>query len=299
MPRIKRLPNPFSDEPNADQPAHSALKRMALEGWERFGTRHIFLWMFSIAVSTLVFQCLDAIQNSLHGASWVRNVGISANSIPLTLVAMSAGTILGLGLPVILTGPKESLFLEHPARVLFTLFASLTLLDIVAKCLSSSMSSALGSMNELAVAAGMVATGFIWSMYALIRPRIGWIWRFATLLCCLALANDFAFLCQIISASNATGGRFMPYVQAPHLFAIVSVGGTLAIACTILVAGCVEILLGKFKDWRVWLATFVLPACLILSQSPSFFELLRSHQIDSQRPTTVSFAGNDPLRQPI
>lgn len=298
-PRINRLPSPFSEDPSAALPAPGAWKRIVLEGWERFGTRHIFLWMFSLAVSTFVFQCLDAIENGLHGASWARNDGFSANSIPLTLVAMSAGTILGLGLPVILTGPKESLFLEHPARVLFTLFASLTLLDLVARCLSSSMSSALGSMNDLAVAAGMVSTGFIWSVYALIRPRIGWIWRLATLFCCLALANDFAFLCQIISDSNATGRRFMPYVQAPHLFAIVSVGGSLAVACTILVAGIVEILFGKFRDWRVWLATFVLPACLTLSQSPSVFELLRSYQIDSQRPNTISFAGDEPLRQSI
>ena len=183
---------------------------MALAGWERFGTRHIFLWMFSLAASTFVFQCLKAFENSLHGAAWERNDAFSASSVPSTLVAMSAGTILGLALPVILTGPKGSFFLDHPARVLFTLFASLTLLDLVARCLSSSMSSVLGTMNELAIAAGIIATGFIWSVYALVRPRIGWIWRFAMLLCCLALANDFAYLCQVISASNAVGGRLMP-----------------------------------------------------------------------------------------
>ena len=272
---------------------------MALAGWERFGTRHIFLWMFSLAASTFVFQCLKAFENSLHGAAWERNDAFSASSVPSTLVAMSAGTILGLALPVILTGPKGSFFLDHPARVLFTLFASLTLLDLVARCLSGSMSSVLGTMNELAIAAGIIATGFIWSVYALVRPRIGWIWRFAMLLCCLALANDFAYLCQVISASNAVGGRLMPYVQAPQLYAIVSVGGSIAIACTILVAGIVEILFGKFRDWRVWLATLVLPVCLIFSQSPSVFELLRSYQIDFQRQNTISFAGNQPLRQPI
>ena len=272
---------------------------MALEGWERFGTRHIFLWMFSLAASTFVFQCLKAFENSLHGAAWERNDGFSTSSVPSTLVAMSAGTILGLGLPVILTGPKGSFFLDHPARVLFTLFSSLTLLDLVARCLNSSMSSGLGSMNELSIAAGIIATGFVWSVYALVRPRIGWIWRFSILLCCLALANDFAYLCQVISASNSAGGRLMPYVQAPHLFAIVSVGGSIAIACVILFAGIVEIVFGKFRDWRVWLATLVLPVCLILSQSPSVFELLRSYQIDSQRLSTISFAVNEPLRQPV
>lgn len=293
MPRINRLPNPFPDEPNTNQPNSVSWNRIALEGWERFGTRHIFLWMFSLAASTFVFQCLNAYQNSLNGAAWTQNDGFSNSSIPSTLVAMSSGTILGLGLPVILTGPKGSFFLEHPARVLFTLFLSLTLLDLVARCLSSSMSSVLGSMNELAIAAGMIATGFIWSVYALVRPRIHWLWRFATLLCCLALANDFAYLCQIISASNVVGGgRYMPYVQDTHLFAIVSVSGTIAIACAILIAGTVEILFGKFRDWRTWLTTLVLPVCLIFSQSPSVFELLRSYQIELQRPNTISFADN-------
>ncbi len=299
MPRINRLLHQFSNEPNANQSDSVTWKRMALEGWERFGTRHIFLWMFSIAASTFVFQCLNAFQNSLNGATWARNDGFYTSSIPSTLVAMSSGTILGLGLPIILTGPKGSLFLEHPARVLFTLLASLTLLDLVARCLSSSMSSVLGSMNELAIAAGMIATGFVWAVYALVRPRIGWLWRFATLLCCLALANDFAYLCQIISASNGVGGRFMPYVQDTHLFAIVSVGGTIAIACSILIAGTVEILFGKFRDWRSWLATLVLPVCLIFSQSPSIFEVLRSYHIESQWPNTISIAGNEPLRQSI
>lgn len=287
MPRITRLPNSIADDPNSNQPDSVAWKRMALAGWERFGTRHIFLWMFSLATSTFVFQCIQGFQNSL------------SSSIPLTLVAMSSGTILGLGLPVILTGPKGSFFLEHPARVLFTLFASLTLLDLVARCLSSSMSSVLGSMNELAISAGMIATGFVWSVYALVRPRIGWLWRFATLLCCAALANDFAYLCQIISASNASGGRFMPYVQDTHLFAIVSVGVTIAIACAILIAGIVEILFGKFRDWRIWLATLILPVCLIFGQSPSVFELLRSYQIESQWPNRISFVGDVSMLQPI
>ena len=300
MPRINRLINPFPNEPNASQPDSLTWKQKTLEGWERFGTRHILLWMFSLAATPLVFQCLNAFQNSLNGAAWSRNDGFSANSIPSTLVAMSSGTILGLGLPVILTGPKGSHFLEHPARVLFTLFVSLTLLDLVARCLSSSMSSVLGSMNELAIAAGMIATGFIWAVYALVRPRIGWLWRFATLLCCLALANDFAYLCQVISASNVVGGgRYIPYVQDTHLFAIVSVGGTISIACAILIAGTVEILFGKFRDWRIWITTLVLPVCLILSQSPSVFELLRSYHIESKRPKTISSADNDSALHPI
>ena len=262
----------------------------AFSAWDRFGTRHIFLWMFSLAASTLIFRSLNAFQNSNNGVGWERNDGFSAFSISETLVAMSTGTILGLGFPILLTGPKGSRFLEHPARVLFTLFVSLTLLALMARAISASMSSVLQSTSEQAMAAGMVATGFVWAFYALIRARIGWLWRLAILLCCVSLANDFVYVCQITISTNAASAvRNIPYVNDPNLYAVVSIAGTSAMAIAMILAGVVELTIGTFRDWRTWITTMVLPICLILSQSPSAYELFRSYQIESLRIKAISF----------
>ena len=40
------------------------------------------------------------------------------------MTAITAGSILGLGIPAVMTGPENSKFSEHPARVLFALCIS-------------------------------------------------------------------------------------------------------------------------------------------------------------------------------
>ena len=48
----------------------------------------------------------------------------------------------------------------------------------------------------------------------------------------------------------------------------------------LVLAGMTEIAMGKFKDWRTWTATLVIPICVILSATPMVFELVRSYQLE-------------------
>ena len=197
------------------------------------------------------------------------------------MTAITAGSILGLGIPAVMTGPANSKFSEHPARVLFALCISLTILILVQN--ASGIDPILGML-------GVSATGFVWSFYALIRPKIGWAWRVTILLVCLACAWEFFYAVQLIpfatpkflsSGLLASYPIYVPYsFEAMWLNSIVSILLRAGFSLMVLIAGSLEIAFGKFKDWRTWTATIVIPVCVFLFALPLLYEMVRGYQLE-------------------
>jgi hypothetical protein len=247
----------------------------AAEGWTRFGVRHVLLWMTVVAL----FASLVRLDSAFLGEDW----GYPDAGVDEILIACAGGTIVGLGLPIVLTGPTHTQFLDHPARVLFALLTSLVALGAIQRLTGNGF---LFGVDGLSFEMGVSATAFVWALYASIRSRIGWLWRIAMILICLQCILDFVSLARLMSVSSAIGTRrYASYIaelqsfdfDLIQLFVI-----PVAIAMCVFLAGVVEMFLGRFKDWRTWIAMTVVPVCLIVCLVPVGVELWRSHQLDIQ-----------------
>ncbi len=290
---------------NLDEISEGAIPRTGaafLRGWDRFSLRHLLLWMIGIALATGYFRGLgamrlamtDRVQRSQGGflfdffSAWL----IGTLDVHDMTLAIAAGSILGLGTPAILTGPANSRFFEHPARILFSVC-----IVLVATAIAYDLIWLVGDSSFLhpdPVTSSMVAAavGFAWSLYALIRSRVGWAWRVAVLLICISYASSFCLDGQLASvflptSSLGAGRTYASYVfYTPYSIENFRVSGVVetllgcGIAFAILVAGIIEIAVGRFKDWRTWTATLVIPICIVLIATPWIYEMVRSYRLD-------------------
>jgi hypothetical protein len=209
--------------------------------------------------------------------------GYPGAGIEEILIAMVGGTIVGLGLPIVFTGPEKTRFLEHPSRVLFALLMGMVGLGAIQRF---TFNGNLVGVDGLAFEMGVSATAFVWALYASIRPSIGWLWRGAMILICLECLLDFILLLRLIGFSSMIGGRrYASYDAAFQNFdleLIQLLTLPAVIAFTVFLAGLVEVLFGRFRDWRTWVAMTVIPMCLIVGLVPVGIQLWRSYQIDVQ-----------------
>lgn len=192
-------------------------------------------------------------------------------------LAIAGGSIVGLGIPAVLTKPENSKFLEHPARVLFALSIALIILGVAQNLLSAGIFGSNFQPDALVCMLGAAATGFVWSLYATVRSRVSLIWRVAILLICLSYAYDFYYGCQLLGAF-ASGRIYTPYSIDHYGTMTILLSGSIALV--LVLAGITEIAIGKFKDWRTWTATLVIPICVILSATPMVYELVRSYHLE-------------------
>ena len=273
-----------------------------LRGWDRFSLRHLLLWMIGIALATGYFRGLGAVRLAMADtvqrsqgvflfdffSAWL----IGTLDVHDLTLAIAAGSILGLGTPAILTGPANSSFFEHPARILFSVC-----LALIGTAIASDLIWLVGDCSFFRpdpVTCSMVAAaiGFAWSLYALLKSRVGWAWRVAVLLICISYASSFCLDGQLASvflptSSLNAGRRYASYVfYTPYSvenFKVSGVAETLlgcGIAFAVLVAGIIEITVGRFKDWRTWTATLVIPICIVLIATPWIYEMVRSYRLD-------------------
>ncbi len=260
----------------------SSFAKVILNGWDRFNVRHLLLWMVAIALAIGATRGLKAVNYATHSLSSFLSAWFSVSlDLHDYMTSISAGSILGLGIPAVMTGPVKTKFSEHPARVLFALCISFVLLNLAQR--ASNIDPLLGML-------GTAATGFIWSFYALIRPRIGWAWRAAILLVCLSCVWDFFYGCQLVpftSQKFLSRGAFASYpIYVPYTIesigqhASVSILLGAGLAFMVTVAGSIEIAFGRFKDWRTWTASIVIPICLMVSAIPLVVELVRGFLLE-------------------
>ena len=246
----------------------NSIAQVLWKGWDRFNVRHLLLWMAAIAFAIGAFRGFKAMRNTFQSESPFLAAWFNASlDFQDYMTAITAGSILGLGIPAVMTGPGNSKFSEHPARVLFALCISLTILILVQH--ASGIDPLLGML-------GVSVTGFIWSFYALIRPKIGWAWRVAILMVCLSCAWDFFYAFQLISSTTP---KFLSLRQYAS-YAIVSILLGAGFSLMILIAGSLEIVFGKFKDWRTWTATIVIPVCALLFALPLLYEMVRGYRLE-------------------
>lgn len=274
-----------------------------LRGWDRFSIRHLLLWMIGIAFATGYFRVLEATRitmNRMHQSSeggflfdFLSSWLVGSLAYQDTTLAIAAGSIVGLGIPAILTGPAHSRFFEHPARVLFAVCMALVALSVVQDLIALGIDGPFSHLNPVTCSMVAAAFGLAWSLYALIQSRVGWVWRVAVLLICLSYASNFFFdghLASVfLSSSTLNAGRryasydfdfYTPYsIENFKACGVVEMLLGCGTAFSILVAGVIEIAVGRFRDWRTWSATLVIPMCITLIASPWIYEMYRSYQM--------------------
>ncbi len=273
-----------------------------LRGWDRFSLRHLLLWMIGIALATGYFRGLGAIRMAMMD-TYSRSEGsflsdffsawlVGTLEYQDTALAIAAGSILGLGMPAILTGPANSKFFEHPARILFSVCIALVGTAIASDLIWLGGDGTFLYLDPVTCSMVAAGVGFVWSLYALLRSRVGWAWRVAVLLICLSYASQFCLDGQLASvflptSSLGAGRRYASYdFYTPYSvenFRVSGVAETLlgcGIAFAILVAGILEIAVGRFKDWRTWTASLVIPICIVLIATPWIYEMVRSYRLD-------------------
>ena len=270
----------LQEEPH--QPERSVAKAI-LNGWDRFNVRHLLLWMVAIAISIGINRGIKASQNQgIPSLTSFLTAWFSARfDFQDYVTSISAGSILGLGIPAVMTGPAKTNFSEHPARVLLALCISFVILNFAQQV--SGVDPLLGML-------GVSATGLVWSLYALVRPKIGWAWRIAIFLVCLSCISDFCFGCQLIPLASPrflSQGAFASYqIYVPatigaignHELISILLGAGFAIMVP--VAGILEIAFGRFKDWRTWTVTMLIPICLMLLATPIAVEIVRGYLLE-------------------
>jgi len=268
---------------NDEAPAQrNSIAQVLWKGWDRFNVRHLLLWMAAIAFAIGAFRGFKAIHSTIESQSPFLAAWFSASlDFQDYMTAITAGSILGLGIPAVMTGPANSKFSEHPARILFALCISLIILILVQQ--ASGVTPILGML-------GVSATGFVWSFYALIRPKIGWAWRVTILMVCLSCAWDFFYACQLTPSTTPkflSRGPFASYTvyvsysfEGMWLNSIVSILLGAGFAIMVLISGGLEIVFGKFKDWRTWTATIVIPVCALLFALPLLYEMVRGYRLE-------------------
>jgi hypothetical protein len=265
--------NAILEDAPAQRPSFSTL----LTGWDRFNVRHLLLWMAGIAFSIGAFRCFKAMRLAVPvPSSFFESWFLVSLDFDDYVNAIAVGSILGVGIPAVLTGPPNSKFSEHPARVVFALFIALATLKLAEH---------FTGVDSLLGMAGIAATGFVWSLYALVRPKIRWAWRWALLLVCFACAWDFYFVCQIVLMTSqlTTGGlspmvRYTPFSIVEQYALVATLLGA-GIIISIGLAGILEIARGRFKDWRTWTVMFIIPISVLLNATPLLYQILRSYQL--------------------
>jgi len=245
--------------------------------------------MFGIAIATGVARGLRALNVAINESYGSRDHLLLLDFFKAWFVgsidyqdmalAIAGGSIVGLGIPAVLTKPEKSKFLEHPARVLFALFIALIILGVAQNLLAAGIFGPNFHPNPLVCMLGAAATGFVWSLYATVRSRVSPIWRVAILLICLSYAYDFYYGFQLLGVTSFASGRI--YTQySIDLYCTMTILLNGSIALVLVLAGITEIAMGKFKDWRTWTATLVIPICVILIATPMVYELVRSYQLE-------------------
>lgn len=271
-------------------------RNLLFKGWERFGVRHILLWMLGIAFATLVFRSINAlgiaITESGESQTWTIFTFMAAlRSQRLDLVdlthSIAAGSILGLGLPTIFSGPANSKFLEHPARVLFALFTSFVMVEMLQKLLVVGAFGQGFQPDHYVSLLGGLSCSFIWTTYAVFRSRVSWRWRMVLVLICVSVAFEFAITLQVFrltggSSSNST--RWLSNSVYNNVFwqsaLVMVVEGVVLLA--LMCSGIIELAFGRFKDWRTWAVSFVIPASTLTANAPMIYEMYRAYLMEQR-----------------
>lgn len=254
------------------------------EGWatatqpakevERFGIRHMMIWMLAIALTSSLyrfFQGLEQLflqrgtleQTGLRDwiEAWI-HVGLTAENARKSL---AGGSVIGLGFLVLRGRSSGTDFWREPARVIFALTVALTSLEVIKyACLFGWVDRrSLASQSVEPISMGVASTAFVWTLYTALRCRFGWIWRLAIFFLALAMLADVFF----VGAGMVT--RFRAPLANPggnrtwslHLVSFAGLG--LASITTFALAVVMEVTRGKYRSWQTW-CTLAVPASILL-----------------------------------
>ncbi len=189
------------------------------------------------------------------------------------------GSIIGLGVPAVLTKPNNTDFWHHPGRVIYALACSFTFVAIGVQLLCTGLfGSAFRGQVEACTLGGLV-TSFLWTFYTFIRCRLGTLWRVAILWIGLAIGAEFA--CTSMEALELRRSQIVSsaLLRVEQWHVIASLGSCLLVAVTLTAAGFVELTLRQFRDWRVWSMTFLLPIGYVVATWTMYSELWRAYRI--------------------
>ena len=181
LPEVNETPKPAVDSSwdviDDEAPVQrNSIAQVLWKGWDRFNVRHLLLWMAAIAFAIGGFRGFKAMHSTIDSqwpflAAWFR----ASLDFQDYMTAITAGSILGLGIPAVMTGPANSKFSEHPARVLFALCISLIVLILIQH--ASGITPILGMLGVSVIVALpaqlFLTTGIPACLWFLTRDKTG------------------------------------------------------------------------------------------------------------------------------
>lgn len=258
----------------------SKRRSLPFASWSRFEVRHLILWTTLVACmigGVRVWRFLEGAGfapkslTSLAGTGeW--NEPFRQNEI---LVAFALGTLLGLGLPATLSPSPGIPFWSHPARVVFGLALAVVTTIFATSLASPFLFPGMVEQGGMILQLGAASTYLVFSIYVLLRSRVGLLWRLALFLWVLMVCLEIASL--IIQF-----GYPMAQVSDPAVVISSTLGMMLVLIGTLMIAGIIELLAGKHKDWRVVSVTLMLPLCLLCFHFPLFDVLYQAYLYDTR-----------------
>ncbi len=263
------------------------------DAWNRFGLRHFLSWMTGIAVAHGTSRMTEAMRMAYDRTGVVDwNYPYAAfvawlDFRPTTdqfLDAILLGSILGLGLPAVLSKPKETEFWKHPARVVFALCLAFIAIRWSVELLSTGLFGPRLRAHAQVAWLGGLATGLTWSIYALVRSRVGILWRFGLAAIVIGTIGEFYFNGIEAMALQQSVVSTKTIMNNEKLHIVSSLTCAAVTTLFFLLACVVELTRGKCRDWRVWSLTAMIPFLLIVGTWRTVYELLRAYQYGNWPP---------------
>ena len=259
-------------------------------GWNRFGVRHFLVWMIGIGAMGGILRAIEALrfaydQTGSLDADYLRRFLQAWPIVRLNVDDLAGmfvyGSILGLGIPAALTKPPNTEFWRHPGRVHFALACAMTSLAIGVQLLGTGLfGSILRSEENLSLLGGF-GTAFVWSFYTMIRSRTRLVWRLALFLITLSIATEFCLTAYQGVMLRQTTLPSTSIIKLEQTHVLASIGAGVLIVLALIAAGIIELMIGRYRDWRVWSMTFLMPVAYLVASSSLYYELCRAYKFGS------------------
>lgn len=257
-------------------------KRRPFLTWDRFGLRHFLLWMTSVALMNALWRILTQFEHSLAGGgplgaallNLFQLAAVDRLDAQQAIVASGFGSLLGLGLPAVLARYPEATFWHHPGRVIPALFLTLNGTAWIASAFGVLFYQGWFEGSQLLMQMGAASTNLVFALYALMRSRLGILWRLALVLVVFMVCFEIIF-----SASELLNRMNSRIRITDWMMAYLALQGLLGFV--LMVSGCMEWMVGKRSDWRTWIAALGVPVTLLCLQAPWIWELYRAYRLNN------------------
>ena len=255
-------------------------RRLARYAWDQFGTRHMMLWITSVAGVLGLLRWLKA---AAYASLTQQSIWEAFRTISLQEGdfgdAIAIGTIFGVGFPAAFAATRHSEFWKHPARVFFALFIGISLLMLGAETMQAGLLGPALKVQPEVLGLGIHSTLFVWLIYILFRSKIGFVWRVTLVAVLLTVLGQTVWQAWIMLLEFRTNWVQSNEMILWHSTISIVIDG---VCLLLLLFACFqEYCFGNYRDWRtiiLGLASFIatIAACWRLA-----YELLRAYQLGS------------------